>query len=389
MALTYSNVKTLKAIRGVRQAVVDIALDSSYDNGGWSIAASAITAAAGGILNRIFNLLPGGAGGYQFEWVPVAGNASGKLKALVGSAKQKVTVDALAEYTMVPANTATEQIAAYAVAYDASVTGVSAYSLLSVTAAAAGYTANYQLFPDTPAAGDAVFFGGAVPFPQLGIDMSATVTVYDAAGVVGWDYWNGSAWSDLDASIIYDGSGTTGNTGDYFAEGDGVLTFVPPQDWAASTVNGQSAYWVRASIETGKGANMTTVGLTNSTEHDILIPDTGYVPVRNGVLGSLHLIDSSDVAHTANDIEFIVWNSTTGDSSGVVAFPQDEIDVELQLTNPVPVSIGDKLAIVCTQEDGTNELDSGFWTFQYQNAEALADDGGLAGVSVRALVIGS
>ncbi|MHC4371344.1 MAG: hypothetical protein ACYSW8_27340, partial [Planctomycetota bacterium] len=212
MALTYSNVKTLKAIRGVRQAVVDIALDSSYDNGGWSIAASAITAAAGGILNRIFNLLPGGAGGYQFEWVPVAGNASGKLKALVGSAKQKVTVDALAEYTMVPANTATEQIAAYAVAYDASVTGVSAYSLLSVTAAAAGYTANYQLFPDTPAAGDAVFFGGAVPFPQIGIDMSATVTVYDAASVIGWDYWNGSAWSDLDASIIYDGSGSTGTT---------------------------------------------------------------------------------------------------------------------------------------------------------------------------------
>jgi hypothetical protein len=113
------------------------------------------------------------------------------------------------------------------------------------------------------------------------------------------------------------------------------------------------------------------------------------VPTRNGVLVALNLIDTSDVAHTAADIEFIVWNSTTGKSSGVVVFPQDETDVELQLPYPVPVSIGDKLAIICTQEDGTNELDSGFWTFQYENAEALVNDGGLAGVSVRALVIGS
>jgi hypothetical protein len=198
MALSYSNVKTLRPNRGVRQAIMDVTLDNSYDNGGWSIAASAITAAAGGILNRIFNLVPpANKSGYSFEWVPVAGNATGKLKALINNVSQSFQEAALAEYTAYPAYTATEQAAALAKCLDGS-----SYANLAVTAAEAGYTANYQLFPDTPVAGDAVLFGGAVPFAQLGIDMSATVCVYDAAGVVGWDYWNGSAWADLPQSSM-------------------------------------------------------------------------------------------------------------------------------------------------------------------------------------------
>jgi hypothetical protein len=364
---------------------MDVTLDNSYDDGGWSIAASAITAAAGGILNRIFNLVPpANKSGYSFEWVPVSGSATGKLKALINNVSQSFQEAALAEYTAYPAYTATEQAAALAKCLDGS-----SYANLAVTAAEAGYTANYQLFPDTPVAGDAVFFGGAVPFAQLGIDMSATVCVYDAAGVVGWDYWNGSAWSDLDASIVSDGSGSTGTTGDYFAEQDGVLTFIPPQDWAASTIDSQSAYWIRASIETGKAANITTVGLTNSTEHDLNIPDTGYVAEYNGNISAVAIDDLAATLHTANDIKFVVWNSTTGASSGEVAFAQDIAYEDIPLTYPVPVSIGDKVAIVVTQEDGTNEAGRITLSFRYSNAEALADDASLSGVVLRCHVIGS
>jgi hypothetical protein len=364
---------------------MDVTLDNSYDNGGWSIAASAITAAAGGILNRIFDLIPpANKSGYSFEWVPVAGNATGKLKALVPGASESFREAAIAEYTAYPAYTATEQAAAYAKVLDGS-----AYLNLAVSAGGAGYTANYQLFPDTPVAGDAVLFGGAVPFAQLGIDMSATVCVYDAAGVVGWDYWNGSAWADLDASIVYDGSATTGTTGDYFGEQDGVLTFIPPQDWAASTIDSQSAYWIKASIETGKAANITTVGLTNSTEHDINIPDTGYVATYNGNIASVSIHDQAATFHTANHIKLILWNSTTGASSGEFSFAQDLEFENIPLTYPVPVSIGDKLAIICTQEDGTNEAGPVTLGLNYSNAEALADDAGLSGVVVRCHVIGS
>jgi len=386
MALTYSNVKTLRPNRGVRQAIMDVTLDDSYDNGGWSITAAAITAAAGGILNRIFNLAPpANKGGYAFEWAPVSGDASGKLKALVsGGVSDKFQEAALAEFTAYPAGTFTEQAAALAKCLDGS-----SYANLAVTAAEAGYTANYQLFPDTPVAGDAVLFGGAVPFGQVGIDMSATVCVYDAAGVVGWDYWNGSAWADLDASIINDGSGSSGVTGDYFGEQDGVLTFVPPQDWAASTIDSQSAYWIRGSIETGKAANITTVGLTNSTEHDLNVTTTGYVATHNGLISSVGISDMAATVHTTKDIKFYLINETTGKSSGVVAFGQDVRDEVLDLPYPVPVSISNKLSIVVTQEDGTNEAGRVTLQLNYSNAEALADDPGLEDIVLRCHVIGS
>ncbi|MHC4302025.1 MAG: hypothetical protein ACYS7Y_32580 [Planctomycetota bacterium] len=121
--------------------------------------------------------------------------------------------------------------------------------------------------------------------------MSATPFTYDAAGVIGWDYWNGTAWADLDASIIQDTSGTTGQTGDYFGEGDGVLTFVPPQNWAATTVDSQSAYWIRASVETGKAANVTQVGLTNDQRNGHIRDHSryvGYAPHRERHRVRLH-----------------------------------------------------------------------------------------------------
>jgi hypothetical protein len=387
MALSYSTVKAYKPVRGVRGGIVDITLDDSYDNGGWSIAYSALTnyLALGA---RIYNLVPPASkNGYRFEAVPVSGNASVKLKALLPSVSETFIQAAIAEFTQYPAYTATEQAAAYAVCYCKTEDD---YCLLSKTNTDLGdsYAAEYQLFPDadTDAIGDAVFFGYSVPFAQIGFDMSATVAVWAGAGSVGWSYWDGSAWSDLDASIINDGSGSTATDGTYPFEQDGVLTFVPPQDWAATTVNGQSAYWIKCELLV---AAVTTPGLTNSTEHDINVPDTGIVFTYNGTVTSVTINDTSDTLHTANDIEFVFINTTTGDSSGVIAFPQDMALATVPLPYPVDVSIGDKCAIVCTQEDGTNEFDSGTFTYNLSNAEALADDANLDGLVLRCEVIGT
>ncbi|MHC4302024.1 MAG: hypothetical protein ACYS7Y_32575 [Planctomycetota bacterium] len=80
----------------------------------------------------------------------------------------------------------------------------------------------------------------------------------------------------------------------------------------------------------------------------------------------------------------------------MVAFAQDEEWATIPLPYPVPVSpypvpvsIGDKCAIVCTQEDGTNEFDSGTFTYNLSNAEALADDANLNGVVLRCEVVGT
>ncbi len=358
---------------------IDITLDGVYVDGGWA-SIDAITGMPG--FNAISNLIPPAIkGGYQFEFDHV----NTKLKALIGNVSETFIQAAIAEYTQYPANTSTEQAAALCKVYDAS---AAEYQDLSLCSAGAGYTANYQFFPDTPVAlVDFVIFGAAVPFPQIAFDMSVTPATYDAASVVGWDYWNGTAWVSLDASIVYDGSGSTGTTGDYAWEQDGTMTFVPPQDWAASTIDGQLAYWIKASIETGKVANMTQEPIA-TTEHDIFVPDTGIVFTYNGDVTALEIDDPSDVAHTANDIELIFWNYTTGESSGVIVFPQDMIHAVIPLPYPVRVNIGDKCAIVCTVEDGTNEYDGGDFTYHLSNAEALANDKNLSGLVLRCEVNG-
>jgi len=385
MALSYSKVKNLKRIRGIGKSYLDITLDASYVDGGWPVTAAAIQAYTG-INNYIWKLdPPASRAGYQFEGVPVSGNASAKIKATLSNVSESFNEAAWAEWTQYPAYTATEQASTLAKVYDLSAVE---YQDLATSDTGAAYAAALQLFPDSPAAGDYALFGAAVPFAQLGLDMSATVAVYDAAAVIGWDYWDGTAWADLDASIIDDGSGSTGQTGDYAFEQDGVITFVPPQDWAASTIDGQAAYWIKATVETSKGANMTTVPLM-ATEHDINIPDTGYVPTHNGTIASVEINDAAATIHSGNDLEFLVINTTTGESSEVLVFAQDTRTMIWPLVNKIDVSIGDKLAVVITVEDGTNEAGIVTLTFHYSSAEALADDPELAGIVLRCEVAGS
>jgi len=380
MALSYANVKSLRPHRGIRQAIIDITLDNSYDNGGWSITPAAITSYSA-IANVIYNLIPPvSRGGYSFEWDQV----NGKLKALLAAGSTQGQVgEAMAEYVAYPAFTATAQAAAYMKVY--SVTEL-AYAPCATSNAVLGdtYAADFQMFPDadTDVIGDAVYFGDDVPFCQIGIDVDTGMT-WSGTPVL-WEYYNADGtWDTL--AIVYDGSSSTGTTGITSFEQDGVITFVPPQDWGSSAVDSQTAYWLRAKL----GAAGVTTPAVIADEWDLNVPDTGYVPVRNGIITSIGVDDTSDVLHTATDIKFVLWNSTTGKSSGEITFAQDRIAEVMPLSYPVEVSIGDKLAFVCTQEDGTNEFDSGWWTFYYSNAEALVDDGALTGLVVRCAVIGS
>jgi hypothetical protein len=169
-----------------------------------------------------------------------------------------------------------EQAAAYCKGLDSA-----SYANIATISGEAGYTSNYQLFPDAPAAGDGLFLGAATTFNRVIMDMSATVQVYDEANVLAWSYWNGSAWASL--NHIVDNTGSTGTGGDYFGEQDGMMEFEKPSDWALTTVDSQSAYWIKAIIQANKADNMTTVGITNSVEHKIAdsAGEVAYVVARD------------------------------------------------------------------------------------------------------------
>ena len=244
--------------------------------------------------------------------------------------------------------TLTEQTAALAKIQDGA-----SYANLSASAGEAGYTGAYQLFPDSPAADDRVYFGGAVPFCELAIDMSATVQTYDEAGVLAWEYWDGSSWSAL--TIVHDGTGSTAQTGQYFAEQDGAMSFVPPSDWAACEVDGQEAYWIRAEIQADKADNITQVGLTNSKEHELVTPTDAFLCPNDGVVTALRLSDFASTLHTTADVKFVLVNFTTGACTAALTFAQD-IAVDYWSGLSLAVSAGDALGVLVTQEDGTNEV---------------------------------
>lgn len=94
------------------------------------------------------------------------------------------------------------------------------------------------LVPVTPAVNDAFYFGDASQFTSVIINGS---TQGAGTWTNTWEYWNGSAWATL-PSI------TDGTTSFKAATGYQTARWRVPTDWATTTVNGTSAYWVRSRI---------------------------------------------------------------------------------------------------------------------------------------------
>lgn len=225
---------------------------------------------------------------------------------------------------------------------------------IEVTAARGGYTANYQLFPDSPAATDAVAFGGSVPFCEIAFAMSGTVAVYDEAAVLAWEYSDGvGSWASL--TLVTDQTDTDAADGARSFQQDGALSFVPPSDWASVAVGGTTAYWIRGVVQTAKGDNMTTSPVTNTQEHGVVTPDDGFTCPHGGTITGIRVIDgATGTLHTGSDVKFILMNFTTGDHSGELTWAQDQQqDAFTGLT--LAVNQDDELGVLVTQEDSGND----------------------------------
>ena len=220
--------------------------------------------------------------------------------------------------------------------------------------AGAGYTGTYYLFPTAPVANeDYAYFGGSTKFCEIAIDMSATVATFNAAGVLHWEYWNGTTWSAL--TIKYDGTSGTTKDGTLSFGRDGAIVFVPPTDWAQSTVDSVTVYWVRVGIVAGKAANLTQVPRTNTVTHKIVTPTDGFLAPGDGTITAIRLNDGAGTLHTTADVKFILMNFTSGEHSGELTFAQDLRTDYWTLSTPLTVTAGDSLGVVCTQEDTAAE----------------------------------
>jgi len=248
------------------------------------------------------------------------------------------------------AETLTEQAAGYAKVYDAS---AAAYLPLATSSSGAGYTANYQLFPDTEAVGDYAIFGGASKFGVMYFDMSATGATYSADGIT-WQYWNGDEWSTL--TIVFDTTNTTPAAGGKrpFMQ-DGYIVFDAPSDWAKVEIDDQEAYWVRAYVN---AATLTQIPLTNSKEHQLVSSTVATEVPADGELVRGRFTFTTNSGANA-DSKIILCDLTSGACSAIKtltkALNQGNEVADFDMT----VSAGDALAIFGTDEDGTTEFADG------------------------------
>jgi hypothetical protein len=116
-----------------------------------------------------------------------------------------------------------------------------ASSYTDLTTQANSATADDVTFPATPATGDAILIGGSYKFNRALINVT---TVGTGTYTITWKYWNGTAWAAIPAA--------TDDTGSLKNLGLNDVTFSPPSNWAASTINSQGPfYYIKGEIDAG------------------------------------------------------------------------------------------------------------------------------------------
>ena len=121
------------------------------------------------------------------------------------------------------------------------------------TQAQSANTGDVNVFPAVPANGDAVYYGFDTQSRIIAVNLST-------AGAGEWDLsWSyssvtstTSSWNAL--------SGVDDNTNEYKSTGLNEITWDLPLDWVSSTVNGQTAFWVRSEVTSTSSVVTSPVG---------------------------------------------------------------------------------------------------------------------------------
>ena len=136
------------------------------------------------------------------------------------------------------------------------------------------------LLPAVETTSDHYYFGMDDVFCGLKLTIGTQgVSGGGGAAAITWEYWSGAAFVTLETSQFLDDSvGFTAAPGTYFT------TWTIPADWAATEINSQSAFWVRARCAV---ADYTTTPI--GTQCWILSPDVGQ-GVRMPFAGTISAI---------------------------------------------------------------------------------------------------
>jgi len=203
------------------------------------------------------------------------------------------------------------------------------------------------LIPTTDVVNDAYYFGQDAIFSGIKLNMgTAGVVAGTAAASLTFEYGDGAAtWATLETSqFVDDSTSYTAGTSTYF------ITFTPPADWVASTVDAQSAFWVRARCAV---ADYTTTPIGTQAWILQCSVGSGIVMPFAGTISAVQAHATTASATNADSV-FNLINITQGT---VDTFTWSGADVmERDATVSLAVAASDQIAIQMVQEDGSTEF---------------------------------
>ena len=112
--------------------------------------------------------------------------------------------------------------------------------------------------------GTTIYFGCAAPFPFLTFTLSGFAPNTNAGCQYRYEYWNGSAWMAVPSAIQYNANSQTQVVPLYCGATDIWVYLVPPADWALTTVNSLSRYWLKYVPAGFQSSSTTPVAFTQT-----------------------------------------------------------------------------------------------------------------------------
>jgi len=167
----------------------------------------------------------------------------------------------------------------------------------------------YSLLPATPAVNDAVYFGidtslsDSGPFASLVFDIG---TALSGTMNMTWEYWNG-AWTAFAQSVgkeIWDQTSTSesGGASPWTNTGVNVVQWLVPSDWATTSVNSITGYWVRARVSSFTSI-MDVPTQQNRNIYSVVVP---YINIDSAqVLGDIPSLARTIIANPIGDLNSV------------------------------------------------------------------------------------
>jgi len=208
-------------------------------------------------------------------------------------------------------------------------------------------TADVALMPASEAVNDAFYIGHATQ------KFGGIQLILSTAGVgtaVVYEYYNGSAWVNLATAHLLqdDSTGLTAGTSTY------DITWLVPTNWTKTTVDGDSAYWVRIRVTT---ASFTTVPVASRGYVYALTEGVGVnFPLEGYIDGVSWTADTA--SGSTDDTVLQLINVTRGTTTSVTITKATKAG-HAATANEYGLAFakGDEFVIQCVDGDATEFAD--------------------------------